>query len=498
MTNAWGDWEGQVVNGEFHLQKYLGGSEQSGVFLTQLPGQQPQQAAIKLIRADTANAEFRLLRWEMAKSLSHPNLIRLYRSGRCQLGAINLIFVVMEYAEENLGQIIPERPLTPAEAQEMLDPTLDALAYLHGQGLVHGRLNPANIMALNDRLKLASDHIYRAGDSIPGPQEPDVYTPPESRNEIASPAADVWSLGITLAEVLTQHPPSWDEKDGADPLLPAGLPAPFLEIVRGCLSRDPASRWTIADINAHLHPPSPLPQKPVAQPPGVTKPLPQKPVTQQPIAVRPRVTMLAIVAAIVVAVRRAGLAIARGRRTMPAMVAAIVVAVLLAGWGLFHRSSNQGKNRQTVSPIPEEQKPNPSAGVAPVTSGSKSKPSPASSARSAKPSSPQPAAPPTTPNQSSAQNQVIHQVLPYVPQTARDTILGTIRVSIKVQVDPSGSVAESEFDSPGPSKYFARLAMEAAQGWKFVPDAQAASREFILRFEFTNAETKASGARISH
>ena len=483
MSNAWGDWEGQVVNGEFHLQKYLGGFEQSGVFLTQLPGQQPQQAAIKLIPADTANAEFRLSRWEMAKSLSHPNLIRLYRSGGCQLGAINLIFVVMEYAEENLGQIIPERPLTLAEAQEMLDPILDALAYLHGQGFVLGRLGPANIMAINDRLKLASDHVYRAGDSIPGPQEPDVYMPPETTNGTASPAADVWSLGMTLAEVLTQHPPSWSYKSDADPVLPADLPAPFVDSVGGCLRRDPASRWTIADINAHLHPASPVPQKPA---------------THQPAAIRPRFVMPAIVAAIVVAVRRAGLAFARGRRTMPAIVAAIVIAVLLASWGLLHRRSGEGKNRQTVSPTPAEPKPTPSADMAPVASGSKSKHSPASSARSAKPSSPQPAAPPTTPNQSSAQNQVIHQVLPDVPQTARDTILGTIRVSIKVQVDPSGSVAESEFDSPGPSRYFARLAMEAAQGWKFVPDAQAASREFILRFEFTNAETKASGARVSH
>lgn len=497
MTNAWGDWEGQVVNGEFQLQTYLGGSEQSAVFHTQLPGQ-PEQAAIKLIPADSAAAEFRLSCWELAKSLSHPNLIRLYRTGRCQLGDTNLIFVVMEYAEENLGQIIPERPLTPAEAREMLEPALNALAYLHGQDLVHGSLKPASIMAIKDRLKLASDQICRAGDSIPGPQKRDVYSPPESRNGTASPAADVWSLGITLAEVLTQHPPSWDEKDGADPVLPAGLPAPFLDIVRGCLSRDPASRWTLADINAHLHPPSPLPQKLVPQQPSVIKPLLQKPPTQQPAAVRPRVVMPAIVAAILVAVRKAGLAFARGRRTMPAIVAAIVVAVLLAGWALFHRGSSQGKNRQPISPTPAAQKPTPPAGMAPVESGSKSKPSPVASAKPTTRPSQQPAAPPIAPNQSSALSQVIHQVLPDVPQTARDTIQGTIRVSVKVQVDPSGSVAGSEFDSPGPSQYFARLAMQAAQGWKFVPDAQAANREFILRFEFTNNGTKPSAARVTH
>lgn len=455
--NAWGEWEGQVVNGEFHLQKYLGGSDQSAVFLTQLPGQQPQQAAIKLIPADPTNAELWLSQWEPAKSLSHPNLIRLYRTGRCQLGDTNLIFVVMEYAEENLGQIIPDRPLTPAETREMLEPTLDALAYLHGRGLVHGRLKPADIMAINDRLALASDHICRAGDSIPGLGRPDAYSSPESNNGVASPAADVWSLGVTLVEVLTQHPPSQNQNDG-DPVLPANLPAPFLEIVRGCLRRDPGSRLTIAGIKAHLHPPAPLPPKPA---------------TQQLAPVRPRVVM-------------------------PAIVAAIVVAVLLAGWGLFHRNHSEGSKGQTAPQTTAEQKPNPPANIAPVASGSKSKPSPVASARSAKPSTPQPAAPPTTPNQPSARNQVIHQVLPDVAQTARDTIQGTIRVSVKVQVDPSGNVTGSELDSAGPSKYFARLALQAAQGWKFVPEAQAASREFILSFEFRNNETKASAAHVSH
>jgi hypothetical protein len=45
-----------------------------------------------------------------------------------RLGNMGLIYVVMEYAEENLSQILPHRPLTPAEAREVLEPVLDALA----------------------------------------------------------------------------------------------------------------------------------------------------------------------------------------------------------------------------------------------------------------------------------------------------------------------------------------------------------------------------------
>ena len=53
MTGTWKRWEGQVVNGEFPLQRYLGGSDHSAVFLTQRGS---EKAAIKLIAADLDDA----------------------------------------------------------------------------------------------------------------------------------------------------------------------------------------------------------------------------------------------------------------------------------------------------------------------------------------------------------------------------------------------------------------------------------------------------------
>jgi len=61
------------------------------------------------------------------------------------------------YADEVLSEILPERALTPAEAKEMLAPVIDTLSYLHAKGLVHGRLKPSNILAVDDRLKLSGD-----------------------------------------------------------------------------------------------------------------------------------------------------------------------------------------------------------------------------------------------------------------------------------------------------------------------------------------------------
>jgi serine/threonine protein kinase len=163
MTEAWKQWEGQVVVGECHLRQYLCGCEHSAVFLTEYGG---QKAAIKLVSTDPENADIQLSRWELAAKLSHPHLIRLFQTGRCQLGnnSPELVYVVMEYAEEDLSQVLTQRKITPAEAREILEPTLEALAYVHGKGFVHGHMKPANIMAVDDRVVVSSDGLCRVGE----------------------------------------------------------------------------------------------------------------------------------------------------------------------------------------------------------------------------------------------------------------------------------------------------------------------------------------------
>jgi serine/threonine protein kinase len=165
MSETWEQWQGQVVNGEFRLIQCLGSSGQSGVFLTERGQEERQKAAIKLVPVDAAKAELQLSHWERAKNLSHPNLLRVFATGRCQLKAKSFLYVVMEYAEEDLSQILPFRPLSTGEAREMLVPVTSALEYLHGQALVHAHLKPSNVMAIGDQLKLSTDGVWAVGES---------------------------------------------------------------------------------------------------------------------------------------------------------------------------------------------------------------------------------------------------------------------------------------------------------------------------------------------
>jgi TonB family protein len=447
MTRAWRCWEGQVLNGEFHLRQYLGGSERSAVFLTEDRERGLQKAAIKIIPADPKSAELQLSRWRVAAKLSHPHLIRLFQMGRGQLGSSDLLYLVMDYAEVDLSQILPHGPLPPEEARDTLKLILDALAYLHGRGFIHGHLKPANLMGVDDQLKLSSDGLCRMGESRGGRGMPGVYDPPEAASGTISPAGDVWSLGITLVEALTQRPPVWAGAEAEEPLLAQTLPAPFLDIARHCLRRDPQRRWTVAEIAARLEPASPVPASPAPKPQIGAKPL--------------RVFV-------------------RWRRLVPMVAVALALAVILAGPRLLHRHRVQPQPEP--KPLTRSTRP-----LTPKTSEERQ-----SSRRTGpSPSSLRSAAGAKAPAGSVVPGQVRQQVLPDVPQTARDTIRGTVRVSVRVAIDPSGRVVEATLDSPGPSAYFANLALQAARRWEFWPAEGHASKEWILQFAFTRTGTEA-------
>ena len=69
---------------------------------------------------------------------------------------------------------------------------------------------------------------------------------------------------------------------------------------------------------------------------------------------------------------------------------------------------------------------------------------------------------------------------------ARDTIHGDLRIVVRVTVDRSGAVVGETLQSQGSSKYFTRLATEAAKKWTFSP-IDRDNDQWLLRFDFTRA-----------
>ena len=237
LTEASRKWEGYIIKKQFPLLRHLGGDGQSAVFLTEHGAGTARKAAIKLLALDSGAADLQLSRWRLALDLSHPHLIRLFDTGRCELDGVGLIYVVMEYAQQSLSQFVPRRRLSVIEAQQMVAHMLSVLAYLHGRGLVHGRIKPTNIMGVDDQFKLSSDSICRGGDLVGPLKGSSAYDPLEGA---CKPTSDIWSLAMVLIESLTQQLPAWQ---GVVPVLPSSVPEPFHSIARHCLQRDPWRRW---------------------------------------------------------------------------------------------------------------------------------------------------------------------------------------------------------------------------------------------------------------
>jgi len=82
MTETWKQWQGRAIRGSLPLQRYLGGSDHSAVFLSQRGS---EKVAIKLVAADPANAEAQLSRWRLAAKLSDPRLLHIFEAGRDRL-----------------------------------------------------------------------------------------------------------------------------------------------------------------------------------------------------------------------------------------------------------------------------------------------------------------------------------------------------------------------------------------------------------------------------
>jgi TonB family protein len=449
MSNPedWKKWEGRV-DGKFPLRQWLGGSDHSAVFLTERPGQ-AQKVAIKLIAAD-AEADRQLARWRVAAQLSHPHLMRIFEAGRCRLDGTPLLYLVMEYAEEDLSEILPQRPLAPHEVTELLPPLLDALSYLHGQGFVHGRVKPSNVHAMGDQLKLSADQISSATELDSARRRRDVYDAPETAAGIVSPAGDVWSIGVTLVAALTQNVSFDAQTQGAitsrDPDPPETVPQPFRGIARECLHLDPKRRCSLEEIQARL------------QPAGRSVPAPTHVPAKSPVA-------------------------AYGNTWRIVIPVAVLLAFVL---GLFlYRTIFPPKISSQFGPIKiEEAAPDPTP----------EKP------LSSKPAEPSPAPVATPPKVAATRGEVAHQILPDVPQSARNSITGTVRIKVRVDVDSSGKVTSAELKLPVTSPYFGRLALKAARDWEFTPpeaDGAPAASAWVLQFRFKKTSTQASATQVS-
>jgi TonB family protein len=428
-TPDWRQWEGEMAAGEFPLEQFLGAGEKSAVFRTRLAS---GDGAIKLVPAGNVQAEELVERWNRSRELYHPHLISIVRTGMWAKGGMSLAYLAMEYADENLATVLLERALTANETLEMLQPVAEVLAFLHAHGFVHGRLRPSNILAVKDTLKVSSDAV-----------------------SVTDASADLRALAATVVECLTQQVVTFT-KGASETNLIDTLPPDFQEIVRNCSGQNGRVQWSAAELLDWLQ----LQRREASSGTshGATSAIatPAVPVPRSETS-KPKLTYYAIVFALI-------------------LVMVITVGRLLRNPAADSRSALPQPSGKTVEPASSVTLPKPQPKEEPLA------------AKPVKP--PAPLREPRSRRMVDAQEQVVRQVLPNIPAEARRTIHGTATVEVRVTVDQSGTVTDASLQ-PGGSRYFGKLALEAARQWRFVGGSDAAPRERVLRFEISRTETRA-------
>ncbi|XDE63390.1 protein kinase [Arthrospira platensis BEA 1257B] len=285
------------IDNKYRIQSLLGSGGEGAVFLAYivLENQLFGQVALKLRQTDFQNSDLiqrQMKEFKAAMTLNHPNLLRGLVPGKYSNGFHDYLYLVMDRAEGTLDErISPDTPLSEQETREVVQSIGSALAYLHNEErIAHRDVKPGNILRVGEVWKLGDFGLVREvgedDDLRTGTlQCTPAYTPPEFFIEQRiSLAWDIWSLGVIIVEMLTGKQPFSGSKttqiiDQVRQIdlinLDKGLPAPFDEIVRGCLIKDHTARWTADQVlkalnNKSVNVPTPvLHNKPLAPQPPV-------------------------------------------------------------------------------------------------------------------------------------------------------------------------------------------------------------------------------------
>jgi len=223
--------------------------------------------AIKVMRPELGgDAEF-LARFRRearaAAGVSHENIASVYDTGND--GAHH--YIVMEYVE---GESVKERlrregPLPVEEALRIATATAKALEAAHSVGVVHRDIKPHNILLGREgQVKVTDFGIARA---MSQPRETETskilgsvsyVSPEQARGDAVSPQSDIYSLGVTLFEMLTGKPPFnggdrvailhkhvYDRPPRASDLRP-GLPHEVDSVIAHSLEKELSNRFASA------------------------------------------------------------------------------------------------------------------------------------------------------------------------------------------------------------------------------------------------------------
>ncbi len=196
---------------------------------------------------------------ESAGRLVHPNIVTIYDAG--DDGDISYIAMELLSGRDLKDYTTKDKLLPVNETLETIAKVADALEYAHSQNVVHRDIKPANVMKLNDgKIKVTDFGIARitsqsktATGTVMG--TPSYMSPEQLAGSKVDGRADLFSLGVTLYELLTGEKPFTGETVATLMFRIANAPHPRIEAARAdlppgiaaiidkALAKDPGQRY---------------------------------------------------------------------------------------------------------------------------------------------------------------------------------------------------------------------------------------------------------------
>lgn len=271
-----------IVDHDDPLTKYTGytliGEGSTGNVFSSVEKDTGRQVAIK--KMDLTKQQRRELLFNEAatmKFFKHPNIVKMFNSYLVD----NELWLVLEYLEGGaLTDIVTNMSMNEQQIATVCVQCLQALAFLHNEGLIHRDIKSDSILLARDGSVKLSDFGFCAQVSAQVPRRRSlVGTPYWLSPEIISrqsygPEVDIWSMGIMIIEMVDGEPPFYNEPPIQAMKRIRDMPPPKLQNqsrISPCLGdflsrmliKEPSQRATARELLQHpflqqTHPPSSL------------------------------------------------------------------------------------------------------------------------------------------------------------------------------------------------------------------------------------------------
>jgi eukaryotic-like serine/threonine-protein kinase len=259
----------QLVDGRYRLGEVLG-TGGAAVVRRAHDERLGRDVAIKLFHPGTADEQRQSGELELMAALAHPALVRMYDGGRItDPNGAQSAYLVMEYVSgPTLQGALRAGAMNIADVAAIGAALTAALAYLHGQGVVHRDVKPANVLLPADdevAAKLGDFGIARLLDGSRVTATgmtvgtANYLSPEQARGEPVGPPSDIYSLGLVLLEAATGRIAYGGvgvtaalARLNRPPVIPSTFGPAWTSLLAAMLDADPAARPDAAQVRRDL------------------------------------------------------------------------------------------------------------------------------------------------------------------------------------------------------------------------------------------------------